>query len=64
MNDTAALALDAGTPGADVPAIALKGRKVAADEMVAAQVATDLLRRPDVAFKAMRDNYPDYALAV
>ncbi|AZM57371.1 hypothetical protein DMA15_00100 [Streptomyces sp. WAC 01529] len=29
---------------------------LAADEVVAAQVATDLLRRPDVAFKAMRDN--------
>lgn len=25
------------------------------DEAVAAQVATDLLRRPEIAFKAMRD---------
>lgn len=34
-----------------------------ADEQVAAQVATDLLRRPSVAFKAMTDDYPDYGLA-
>lgn len=31
------------------------------DETVAAEVTTGLLRRPDVAFKAMADNYPDYA---
>jgi hypothetical protein len=33
-----------------------------ADEQVAAQVATDLLRRLSVAFKAMPDHHPDYWL--
>ncbi|WP_328834768.1 DUF6192 family protein [Streptomyces europaeiscabiei] len=32
------------------------------DESVAAEVTTGLLRRPDVAFKAMGDDYPDYGL--
>ncbi|MFI6582747.1 DUF6192 family protein [Embleya sp. NPDC050493] len=30
------------------------------DEQVAAEAAAGLLRRPDVAFKAMADDYPDY----
>ncbi|QHA02301.1 hypothetical protein GQF42_02360 [Streptomyces broussonetiae] len=31
-------------------------RDLVVDQQVAAQVATDLLRRPSVAFKAMTDN--------
>ncbi|WP_327350509.1 DUF6192 family protein [Streptomyces sp. NBC_01304] len=34
-----------------------------ADEQVTTKVATDLLRRPSVAFKTMRDDYPDYLQA-
>ncbi|WP_328664111.1 DUF6192 family protein [Streptomyces sp. NBC_00328] len=33
------------------------------DEVVAATVTTGLLRRPDVAFRAMSDDCPDYRLA-
>ncbi|MFK0022832.1 DUF6192 family protein [Streptomyces sp. NPDC090798] len=32
------------------------------DDTVAQQVTMDLLRRPDVARKTMRDDYPDYGL--
>lgn len=34
------------------------------DDQVAARVTAGLLRRPDVAFRAMSDDYPDYRLAV
>ncbi|MEV4449706.1 DUF6192 family protein [Streptomyces mirabilis] len=36
---------------------------LAADDQVAARVATDFLRRPAVASKAMADDYPDYRRA-
>jgi hypothetical protein len=36
---------------------------LAADDQVAARVATDFLRRPAVASKAMADGYPDYEMA-
>lgn len=49
---------EAGSPVAGRLAVGTR------DEHVAAQVTTGLLRRPDVAFKAMSDDYPDYALAV
>lgn len=37
---------------------------LARDEEVASKVTTDMLHRPQVAFRAMTDDYPDYGRAV
>ncbi|MGW2050304.1 DUF6192 family protein [Streptomyces sp. NPDC001858] len=38
-------------------------QELTCDDHVAAEVTTGLLRRPDVSFRAMSDDYPDYGLA-